>query len=322
MSRALVTGATGFIGHHALARLAERGFDVHAVARSVPPGASDATWHAADLLEPGSAQGLVRTIRPSHLLHLAWFALPGEFWSSPENHRWVEASATLIREFSAAGGKRVVVAGTCAEYAWSSGLYIEGKTRLEPGTLYGRSKHALHRWTEQFAYEAGIDAAWGRVFFAYGPREHPSRLVASVILSLLRREEARCTSGDQVRDFLHVGDVADALVALLVSDVAGPVNIASGVPTRVSDLVSLVAAAVGRRELLRLGAIPTPPGEPPLLVADVRRLREEVGWVPRFSLQEGVAQTVDWWRREGAVAGSDVGTVRHVVARHDADHAN
>ncbi len=300
MSRVLVTGATGFIGRHTLSRLAERGFEVHAVARSAPPDGSEATWHTTDLLARGAAERLVRAIRPSHLLHLAWFATPGEFWSSPENHRWVEASTNLIREFAAAGGNRVVVAGTCAEYDWSSGLCVEGETRLEPATLYGRCKQTLHERTEQLAREAGIADAWGRIFFVYGPHEHPSRLVASVIRSLLRGEEARCSHGQQVRDFLHVVDVADAFVALVDSDAAGPVNIASGSPKRLRDLVELVADEVGCRDLLRFGAVPTPPGEPPVLVADVRRLGEELGWVPRLSLEEGVAQTVEWWRREGA----------------------
>jgi nucleoside-diphosphate-sugar epimerase len=300
LSSALVTGATGFIGRNTLARLAERGFDVHAVARSAPPDKSQAIWHTTDLLEPGAARRLVRAIRPSHLLHLAWFATPGEFWSSPENHRWVEASTTLIREFAAADGKRVVVAGTCAEYDWSSSLFVEGETRLEPATLYGRSKHLLYKQTQQLAREAGIAAAWGRIFFVYGPHEHPNRLVASVIRSLLRGTDARCSHGQQVRDFLHVADVADAFVALVDSDTVGPMNIASGSPTRVKDLVELIAAAIGRRDLLRFGAVPTPPGEPPVLVADVRRLREELGWVPRFSLEAGVMQTVKWWRREDA----------------------
>jgi nucleoside-diphosphate-sugar epimerase len=299
LSSALVTGATGFIGRETLSRLADRGYEVHAVARSEPSSGSEAFWHAADLLEPGAAERLLRSVRPSHLLHLAWFATPGEFWSSPENDRWVEASTTLFREFAAVGGERIVVAGTCAEYDWSSGVCVEGKTPLQPATPYGRSKHLLHERTEQLASEVDITAAWGRIFFVYGPHEHPNRLVASVIGSLLRGTEARCSHGLQVRDFLHVSDVADAFVALLDAEAVGPVNIASGSGTRVRDLVELVAAAIGRQDLLRFGAVPAPPGDPEVLVADVHRLRAELAWAPRFSLEEGVTQTVEWWRQEG-----------------------
>jgi nucleoside-diphosphate-sugar epimerase len=300
LSCALVTGATGFIGRQTLSRLADRGYEVHAVGRSAPSSEPNAFWHTADLLEPGAAKRLLHAVRPSHLLHLAWFATPGEFWSSPENDRWVEASTILFREFAAVGGKRLVVAGTCAEYDWSSGICVEGTTPLEPATQYGRSKHLLHERTEQLARDVAITTAWGRIFFVYGPHEHPNRLVASVIGSLLRGTEARCSHGSQVRDFLHVSDVGDAFVALLDSDAVGPVNIASGSSTRVRDLVELVAAAIGRPDLLRFGAVPAPPGDPAVLVADVHRLRDELTWAPRFSLEEGVMQTVDWWRQEGA----------------------
>jgi nucleoside-diphosphate-sugar epimerase len=297
--RVLVTGASGFIGRHALTRLASRGYEIHAVSHSTSGAGPNVAWHTTDLLEPGAAERLVRAVRPSHLLHLAWLATPGEFWSSPQNHHWVEASGTLIQEFAAAGGKRVVVAGTCAEYDWASGLCIEGETSLEPATLYGRCKHVLHERTEELTRETGVDAAWGRIFFLYGPYEHPARLVASVIRSLLRGEEARSTHGEQVRDFLHVADVADAFATLVDSEVVGAVNIGSGSPTRIRDLVELIATATGRRELLRIGALPAPPDEAPVVVADVRRLNMELGWVPDLSLEEGVRQTVEWWRGEG-----------------------
>jgi nucleoside-diphosphate-sugar epimerase len=138
--------------------------------------------------------------------------------------------------------------------------------------------------------------AQARLFWLYGPREHPARLVPSVARPLLAGAPAACSSGAQVRDFLHVEDAAEALVALTRSGLSGPVNVGSGEPVAVRDVIAGVARGCGRPELVRLGERKAAAGEPPLLVADPSRLRDELGWRPRRGLAAGLAETVDWWR--------------------------
>jgi nucleoside-diphosphate-sugar epimerase len=295
----LVTGATGFVGRNALEPLRARGYAVHGVHRAAPaPAVDGVTWHRADLTAPGEADRVVGDVRPSHLLHLAWYAEPGRFWTAPDNLTWVAASVALIQAFAAGGGRRLVAAGTCAEYDWRHGFCSEGVTPVAPETLYGTAKHALQELLGAYAGPAGVSAAWGRIFFLFGPREHPDRLVSSVIRSLLREEAALCTHGNQIRDFLHVEDVGDAFAALLDSDAEGPVNVGSGDPVALRDLVARIADKLGRRDLVRLGARAAPAGEPPMVVADVRRLRDAVGWTPRRGLDEGLDDTIAWWREE------------------------
>jgi nucleoside-diphosphate-sugar epimerase len=195
------------------------------------------------------------------------------------------------------GAGRVVMAGSCAEYDWRYARCHERTTPLRPATLYGSAKHALRGVLESFARETGLSAAWGRIFFVYGPHAHPDRLPGTVIRSLVRGDPARCSDGSQMRDFLYAADAADALVALLESEVQGPVNIASGQPVRLRTMIEMAGELLGRRELIRLGAIPARDGEPPALLADVRRLRDELGWVPRYDLRRGMSETVLWWRR-------------------------
>ncbi len=297
MKRVLLTGATGFIGRHTLPSLRERGYEVHAVSsRNVGRSGAGMHWHRADLLEAREIQGLVAEVRPTHLVHLAWNVEPGAYWTSPANLRWVAASLELVRSFAEGGGERAIFAGTCAEYNWSSGRCIERETPLIPATLYGTCKHSLQQMVTAYARETRFSVAWARIFFLFGPHERPGRLVPSVIGSLLRQEPARCTAGEQVRDFLHVADVADALVATLDSSVEGPINIASGTGSTVKEVVQTIAAALGREDLLHLGARSTPPGDPPLLIASVDRLRDEVGWQPRHTLRSGLHDTIAWWQ--------------------------
>ena len=154
-----------------------------------------------------------------------------------------------------------------------------------------------------FAAGAGLSAAWGRIFFLYGPHEARARLVPSVILSLLDGQAARCTHGQQVRDFLHVEDVADAFAALLDSAVVGPVNVGSGQAVKIAEVVGAIAAQLGRPELVQLGAVAAPANDLPRVVANVRRLREEVHWSPRYDLESGLRQTIAWWRAALAAEG-------------------
>ena len=310
MIRVLVTGASGFIGRGTLAPLLAAGAEVHAVSSRGPdPGAPAAVrWHRRDLLGETTAHELLERVAPTHLLHLAWFAEPGAYWHSPENLSWVQASLRLLRAFAKRGGQRAVIAGSCAEYAWEARTRcVEGETPCRPSTLYGASKHGLHLIAERYAEEVGMSLAWGRVFFVFGPREHPARLASSVARALVTGEEAACSHGEQLRDFLYSEDLGDAFVALLRSEVEGPVNLASGTPARVRDLVEALAAAAGRPDLVRLGALPASPGEPAELLADVSRLRDEVGWMPSASLQQRAADTVAWWQAQ--LAPGDVRAV-------------
>ena len=297
--RVLVTGATGFIGQHSLRNLVDEGFEVHALSRSSHEAKLDSDnvyWHTADLFENGVAENVIGEVNPTHLLHFAWYAEPGKYWTASENFQCVRASLGLLQAFAEQGGERVVMAGTCAEYDWSHGRCSEGVTPLVPSTVYGACKKSLQEMLAAYAQQFGLSSAWGRIFFLYGPQEHSSRLVSSVIRSILQGELALCSSGEQVRDFMHVADVASAFVALLNSEVQGPVNIASGEAMAIKDMVKKISLKLGHPELLMLGARPTSPQDPPLLLADVGRLKDELGWRPSFDLDQGLDETIAWWR--------------------------
>jgi UDP-glucose 4-epimerase len=297
--RVLLTGGSGFIGARAVAPLLAAGCEVHALARRA--GQTDGVvWHEVDLLDERATGHAVAEIAAERLLHLAWFTEHGSFWTAGENLDWVAASLRLLRAFAAAGGRRAVIAGSCAEYDWTDvaepcSELADGShaaTPLRPATLYGMCKHATRLVAEAFAREAGLSVAWGRVFLLYGPGEDQRRLVPDVARKLLAGQQAPTSDGAQVRDFMHVDDVAAAFAALLASAVEGPVNIASGEGVSIAEVLALIARAAGRPELLRLGALPRRSGEPDRLVADVARLRDEVGFAPAVALQRGVAETV------------------------------
>jgi nucleoside-diphosphate-sugar epimerase len=303
--RVLVTGAAGFIGRWSVPELLRLGYEVHAVlsakaGREFPEQLRGATLHFADLLGETGAEALLATVQPTHLLHFAWIATPGVYWTSAENFRWVSASERLLRSFRAHGGRRVTMAGSCAEYDWSRVEVCDERSSPlagEAATPYAICKIALQKWAADFARQEQLTMAWGRIFFQFGPHEHPDRLVPSVIRNLLRGREAAMSHGRQVRSFLHVADVGAAFAAVLDSDLEGPVNIGSDERIALADLVGRLGRRIGWPELVRLGARAAARDEPRLLVPEVRRLRDEAGWRPRSTLDEGLSDTIEWWRR-------------------------
>jgi nucleoside-diphosphate-sugar epimerase len=317
----LVTGAGGFIGRCAVPPLRARGYEVHAVlhlgsARPAPPELEGIKTHCADLFDESAVASLMRTVLPSHLLHFAWVATPKSYWTSPDNARWLAASQSLLAAFHGQGGRRAVMAGSSAEYDWSVGGVCHefaGPLAAPAGpaaTPYADCKIAMQRALADFGAAHHLSTAWGRIFFQFGPAEHPERLVASTILHLLAGREALCSHGRQIRSFLHVADVGSAFAAVLDGAVEGPVNIGSGEPVSLAAVVEEIGRQLGRPDLVRLGARSAPPSEPPVLVPDVSRLRTEVGWAPRHDLRGAIADTIAWWRRALAAGGGAAPPVR------------
>lgn len=302
--RVLVTGASGFIGGACLPRLVERGFEVHAV--SSKPHAADARvqWHRHDLLNGAQCTDAVQAIRPTHLLHVAWIAMPGRFWASPDNTRWLEAGVTLVNAFFASGGKRAVGVGTCAEYAPSGEDCREDVTPLAPESVYGRCKHELSHAFSAAAEAHEGSAAWARLFLPYGPGEASERLIPSVIRGLLAREAIDCTAGTQVRDPVFVDDIAEALVTLVDGNAQGAFNVGSGNAVTLREIVSAIVSQLGHGELVRFGARAAPLNDPQRTVADISKITRETGWKPAVDLDQGIARSIAYWRERLAPRGT------------------
>lgn len=300
--RILITGAGGFIGSHVVRNVLRDGHTVLAVLR---PGESSerlsdclkaATLVRCDLHDGDAVRKLAAATQPETALHLAWYAETGKYWQARENLDCVRMTLSLAQALADAGCTRFVGTGSCAEYDWDYGILTEDVTPLRPRSLYGICKNATREILQAFCAKAGMGFAWARVFLLYGPMESKERLIPYVILSLLKGETAKCTQGEQMRDFLYVEDVASAMWAVAKSDFSGPVNVGSGQAIKVRTVVETIARLLQREGQLALGALPTDPQEPPLLQADDHRLQSVVGWKPAFTFEEGLLKTCDWWR--------------------------
>jgi nucleoside-diphosphate-sugar epimerase len=246
---------------------------------------------------------MVLEVKPECAIHAAWYAVPAKYWTAPENIDCVMMSLSLAKALAVVGCQRFVGVGSCFEYDYDHGYLSESLTPLKPRTLYAVSKDATRSVLESYFQGTATGFAWTRVFYVYGPGEQEARLVPSVALALMKGTPARCTEGVQVRDYLCVEDVASAIVAVAQSQFQGAVNVGSGEPVTVRAIVQLLGEMLGRTDLLAFGAIKTNLVDPPFLVADVDRLRNEIGWRPSFCLEEGLQHTVRWWKKNLSLVG-------------------
>ena len=301
--RILVTGASGFVGSHVVRKLVADGHEVTALAR---PASS--FWRLEDLdgsfrvvrWDTSQADGVLSSLgdwKPEACVHLAWYAVPGEYLHSTENTASLVLSLRLLEELAAAGCGRVVMTGTCFEYDTDAG-YLREDGPKRPATIYAAAKLAAGQVGTLMAAKLGIGFAWARLFYLYGPFEDERRLVPAVIRALLAGREFPATSGTQVRDYLHVEDVAAALSALAVQPVTGTYNVCSGDPITIAEVISQLARIAQRPDLIRLGSLPQRAWEPRFICGDNSRLREATGWTPRYTLPAGLASAVAWWKEK------------------------
>jgi nucleoside-diphosphate-sugar epimerase len=294
----VLTGADGYVGRPVLAGLQAAGYDVHAISRTPGKSAKAVTWHTADLFDPVATDAILEKIGGSHLVHLAWITEPGAYWQSPDNDRWREASVALLQQFIRYGGQRAVLAGTCAEYDWRHGHCDEDSTPLRPQSPYTRGKLEFRDAAYALSEKSGLEMAWARIFFSFGPNEHPKRLVPAVIRALLVGERAECSDGEQLRDFMYVEDLAAAFVAVLDSNFCGDINIASGNAMPIRRLVTRIAEKLHAVDRVDFGARPRQSGEPDSITADVSRLTEQVGYSSHTTIESAIDESIAWWRQQ------------------------
>jgi nucleoside-diphosphate-sugar epimerase len=300
--RVLVTGATGFVGSHLTRLLVQQQCEVTALVRPTSDlwRISDIRDHIVlvkqDLLTASALADQLRERAPELCFHLAWFVLPGTHPSSVRNVDHVAGSMKLLEALDTIGCKRTVMTGTCLEQDTSYGSLSE-QTPIKPQNFYSACKHALHVMAEFFQSQHGRGFAWARLFNTYGPYEYEGPLVPDVILKLLQNTRCPLTKGDQLRDYLHVEDVARALWAIGRSDLQGAVNVGSSEAVSVATVAELIGKLMNRADLLGFGERPPSPFDCRLCCANGELLRTRTGWRQQIALDEGIAQTIRWWEQ-------------------------
>lgn len=321
----VVTGAGGFVGSAVVRALvnARRG----AVAGSIPTfadgspvsrviamlrpagradrleelGPSD-DWAIArvDLTDTTSLTAVLSDIRPRAILHLAMdrsvLADPGDAANREFIDRPLES---LFRALLGTPGSRIVTTGSAAVLRPGDALHEESV--IEPNQCYldyGRSKVHEERTIAALGEATGVQWLHLRLFYIFGKYEPSTRLLPHIVCHLARNEPAELSSGEQVRDFTDVEDVAVAYVRALGAndDCMGRVyHVGSGHGISVRAFAESVAEVVGRPDLLRFGTASPEDWETRAIVADVGRIRRKLGWAADSDTTARIRRAAEWW---------------------------
>lgn len=269
--RVLLTGGTGFVGRQIAMALEAAGVRVRAVVRAgsearLPAcGTIDSVVTTADLFAESPDWWTQACVGTDTVIHAAWYAEPGKYLRSEKNLDCLEGTLRLARGAATGGIRRFVGIGTCFEYDLAGGTLSVG-TPLRPVTSYAGAKAAAFLALSQWLPAQGVSFAWCRLFYLYGEGEDERRLVPYVRSRLAAGLPVELTSGTQIRDFLDVREAACRIAEVALGDPTGPINVCSGVPVTVRQLVEAIADEYGRRDLLRFGTRPNNLVDPPCVL--------------------------------------------------------
>jgi UDP-glucose 4-epimerase len=303
--RTLITGATGFVGANLALRMLGDGHEVHVLLRKeallwrLASVKSDLQMHWVDLQDKESVQRTIAEIRPQWVLHLAAY---GAYPSQTDLHHMIQTNiigaANLLQACEQTGVDAFINTGSSSEYGFKSHATAEDEL-LEPNSYYAITKATATHLSTYMAERVSFPVSTLRLYSVYGPYEEPTRLIPALLKHALQGTYPPLVSPDTARDFVYVDDVVDAYrKALVMPNIqrGGVYNIGSGLQTKLGELVQVI------RELFTISDDPVWDSMPAHLwdtnvwVADITKARQELDWMPQYSLEDGLKLMTEWLR--------------------------
>jgi nucleoside-diphosphate-sugar epimerase len=286
--RVLVTGASGFVGGHLCDALLALGADVYGMDSQGTGCPAGCQSYMTDLKDLAAVRDMLSHVHPHLVYHLAGLVTAQQEMDLvlPMLHNNLVGAVHLFLALAEMGCERVVTISSSEE-----------PTDGAPTSPYAASKAAARFYAGLFQRAYGLPVVVAKLFMVFGPRQRSDKLIPYTVISLLRGESPKLTSGTRICDFVYVLDVVRGLLkAGLQPNLAGQtVELGTGTGTCIKDVAVMAADLVGGQLQPVFGAVPDRAGEQPQ-VADLAITRVLLGWVPRASLREGLAETVAWYR--------------------------
>jgi len=294
--KVLVTGGKGFIGSHLCRRLCGEGSEVHATSRDRHENSSAGgpIWWQSDMAYLETTRRVLAATRPHIIFHLAGAvgAAPDCSLVLPTFHSLLTSTVNILLTAKELGCQRIFLIGSFTEPK-------PGEVDPTPGSPYGAAKWMSTAYGRMFHSLYQTPVVNLRPFITYGPAQPPTRLIASVALSLLRGEAPILSSGKTKADWVYIEDVIDAFLrAVTTPGIEGKsIDLGSGSLVSVRDIVERLVTIAGTNVAPRFGVLRDRPAENEI-AANTSTASALLGWRATTSLESGLRQTFEWFRQQ------------------------
>jgi nucleoside-diphosphate-sugar epimerase len=303
-SSILVTGASGFIGGHLVKRLSKAGAEV---VQTV--GAKSDSMHDScnkiqlDLFEKHRVEDFFLKFKPDYVIHLA-YKKSGRLVNQEFRELYDQNIALSLNVIEASLAnqniKGFIFLGSCDEYGVVEKPFLE-LSQERPINSYGLSKLAVTKILQGLFQAQNFPATILRPSIVYGPGQGVDMFVPSIISCLLAQKEFPMTFGEQLRDFIYIDDLVDAIIYVMLTGArayGSAINIGSGVSYLLKDVANLIAGMIGESasSLIQMGAMNYRINEAMEYSVNIDLAGKLLGWTPRVSLNSGLESTIDFYR--------------------------
>ncbi len=283
----LIVGANGFLGRPIAQEFEDIGFDVIRVGRSRltnPSGFSE----VGDILDEESMVSILRRIKPKIVLSTAWDTDHGNFWTSPLNSTYRDATLSFAKNCFELNVESFIGLGTVSEYGRNSGSCNSSRTPVDPVNPYAEAKIFTGQALQRLGEEYGTRTQWLRIFQAYGPNEKPQRFVPSLISSLRKRNTFKINTPDNKLDWIHSLDIASAIAYSYRHNLDHFVDVGTGLGTTTADLAEMLCEELDLdSSLIEYSADQSTPTNIQFMDPDSQLLKR--GWTPKLTLRQRLA---------------------------------
>lgn len=302
IQKIIITGGSGFLGHHMYRKLTEMGLQVINIDKRVHPTIPTTV---ADILNPLEMMEHVKDA--DAVLHFAALIEAGESVKFPQKFIDSNISGTLkvLEAMKHNGIKNIVFSSTAAVYGEPLNIPIKEDDRTLPINPYGMTKLAMEALISSYVASNGLSACALRYFNLYGPEEHhepETHAIPRFISQVYHDEEVTVWgTGEHKRDYIHVRDVVDAHIQALALCERIPgkyhyFNISTEQPKSVLEIVALLEKELGKKANVK--HFEGRPGDPLLLYASAEKAKEQLGWQAKVSIEEGLKETVEHFKSQ------------------------